>query len=289
MINKVLYSVVDFLSNNTITNDLSGASLVYKDLYSKLDQYYPIYFDVLISVSVSVEHGMTLVYGANAQYYNYIENYIQFNDLPVFLHEGTHSLMQSYFNNTALPYPHDNKELKLEYKSSVNLVLHNIANKLGLYTEFENTSMSIRGLKQESSLDLFSIMAMPSFSPENFEANYNKELGAELIGSIHSKYAIDMTYNNIISLIIKQIRSKNLVFSEKSMKTISILGRIIYLSSEEELDKELIATLPELYCEESADIEIFLPIHNYWESYIHPLIVSDSLFIDRNIAVLDVL
>lgn len=272
-----LFSVVDFLVSKTTTHDLPGVRLIYEDLYSILDQYYPVYFDLLISVSLSAERGMTLIYGVSNQYYNCVDNSIQFNDLPVFLHEAAHSLMQLYFNNSALPFPDGNDELKLEYKSSVNMVLHNIANKLGLYTKFENTSMSLRGLKQESFLDLLAIMAMPSFSPENFEDNYNKELGAELIGSIHSKYAIDMTYNNIISLIIKQIRSKSLDISEKSMKTISILGRIIYLSSEEELDKELIATLPELYFEGSADVDILLPMHNYWESHIHPLVDWNSL------------
>ncbi len=65
------------------------------------------------------------------------------DDLSVFLHEGTHSLMQSCFNNTALPYPHDNNELKLAYKSSVNLVLHNIANKLGLQNFFETVGIEI--------------------------------------------------------------------------------------------------------------------------------------------------
>lgn len=274
---KELSSVVDFLVSKTTTDDPLEVRLVYKDLYSKLGQYYPVYFDLIISTSISIERGLVVIYGENRGYYNYIDDVIQFNEASVFLHEAAHSAMQLCFNNTALPYPVDSINLKLEYKSAVNSVLYNIASKLGLQLESEDVVGSLNILKQESSLDLFSTIAMPSFTLEDFEDNYNQELGGELIASLHSKYVIDITYKNVRNLIIEQIKSKNLEFSKESIKTISILGRIIYLSSEEELYKELIATLPELYYEESADIEILFPMHDYWKDYIHPLVGADTL------------
>lgn len=274
---KELSSVVDFLVSKTTTDDPLEVRSVYKDLYSKLAQYYPVYFDLIISTSISIERGLVVIYGENRGYYNYIDDVIQFNEASVFLHEAAHSAMQLCFNNTALPYPVDSINLKLEYKSAVNSVLYNIASKLGLQLESEDIVGSLNILKQESSLDLFSTIAMPSFTLEDFEDNYNQELGGELIASLHSKYVIDITYKNVRNLIIEQIKSKNFEFSKESIKTISILGRIIYLSSEEELYKELIATLPELYYEESADIEILFPMHDYWRDYIHPLVGADTL------------
>ncbi len=49
--------------------------------------------------------------------------------------------MKLYFNNAALPYPDDNNKLKLEYKSSVNLVLYNITSKLGLQIEYSRLNV----------------------------------------------------------------------------------------------------------------------------------------------------
>ncbi len=58
-------SIIDFLVSKTIADDPLESQLLYKDLYSKLDQYYPIYFDLMISISISVARGLMLIYVFN--------------------------------------------------------------------------------------------------------------------------------------------------------------------------------------------------------------------------------
>jgi hypothetical protein len=310
--NKPL-TLLEVLQSRVFSNDAAAANEVMKFFVDKPDHHPALYKDIFATIALGIARGKDFPIAPQLLHYDVagsylaverseplriihvkdkseLENYQKiiglgsdvggayslgynlfvFEDARSFIHEATHAIMNLLMNNESNPYQNNSCQAYQDYQSAKVTLLSHIAAKLGLDAEgasfnAQKSEEILQSITRETFIDIF---AAAKKGNANFLYHY-----FDLQKHFPGLTTAEITHELIKKKATEEMHRLNL--SDQEANIIGKLGILMLNYKPEDFDKELIATLPELYISDRGIATVdsmFAPLQHFWNQHIHPQI-----------------